>query len=409
MRLSAHAAFAFILLVLLSYIGILPALSLQSSSSIVSYGKIVSGWPVGRPYVEGSKIMFQGSEFVPIGVIKAWSIVYYAPNFPSPTNWPDETLGVYNLLNDPSTSERETNFNTVMLSENRWLWENDLDYIPALHKLVNMAKERGLFVIIRWGDWNNRNESSPEFNKDFMTWQDKVDIIVELESWREHVMSIAQEFKDEPAVIGIDPLNEPTAPENGWTAKGYSPEEAQQIWYDHALQIIDSIHNVDPSYIIFLPLRLDYNSPEGAIPWNRSNIVYTVHWYYGWDTEWGVSYADAYWNAQTETDFINAYSLMLDHYQRGLLNFRNHHNVPVMNSETSMCKVSYRTGNSCKNTERQFSDQIRLGAENSLGQLYWQHDRNKNSNYWGLLDANNPEAWSTGGIIVKNAVNEYCS
>lgn len=362
-----------------------------------------------RPYVEGSKIMLNGFEFIPIGVIKGWSIVYYGPDSPTPTNWPDETEGVYNLLNDPSTPELETKFNVVMLSENRWLWENNPNYIPALHHLVEMCKERGLYVIIRWYAWLNRNWGSPDFDEDYMTWQDKVDIIVELDGWRSHVVSIAEEFKDDPNVIGIDPLNEPTPPEKGWTAKGYTAEEAQQIWHDHALQVIDAIHAVDPSYIIFIPPVLGYYTLKNAVPWDRPNIVYCVHWYYGWDTEWGNAYADAYWNAETEQQFEYAYSVMKDHYQTEMLDFRDRYNVPVMNSETSMCKISYKTGNPCKNTERQFQDQIRLGAEKSFGQLYWQHDRDKTDRYWGLLDVNNPETWSVGGLVVKDAVNRYYS
>lgn len=407
MKLSVRTSLVLVFLVFSSRLGALPVFSLQSSQSVPSYGTVTLRAITQRPYVEGARIIVNGSEFVPIGVIKGWSIVYYRTSGYPPTNWPDETEEVYNLLNDPSTPERETKFNVVMLGENRWLWENDPNYIPALHDLVDMCTERGLCVIVRYHEWINRDYGSPEFDEEYMTWEDKVDIIVELDGWRDHVASIAEEFKDEPTVIGIAPLNEPTPPNKGWTTKGYTAEQAQQIWYNNALQVIDAIHVVDPRYIIFIPPVLGYYSLRNAIPWNRPNIVYIVHLYYGWDTEWNKPYADAYWNAQTERDFEYAYSLMEQHYQTEMLDFRDQYNVPVMNSETSMCKVSYKTDNPCKNTERQFQDQMRLGAEKGFGQLYWQHDRNKTDRYWGLLDINNPETWSIGGLLVKEAVTKY--
>jgi len=407
MKRSIRTLLAIALLFLFSRLGVLPVFGLQSSQSLPSYGVVALRVIAQRPYVEGARIMVNGSEFVPIGVIKGWSVVYYKTNGYPPTNWPDETEGVYNLLNDPSTLERETKFNIVMLAENRWLWENDPNYIPALHDIVEMCTKRGLYVIIRYHEWINRDDGSPEFDEEYMTWEDKVDIIVELDGWRDHVVSIAEEFKDKPTVIGIAPLNEPTPLNKGWTAKGYTAEEAQEIWHNHSLQIVDAIHAVDSSYIIFIPPKLGYYTLTDAVPWSRPNIVYCVHWYYGWDTEYNNDYADVYWNAKTEEDFQDAYSVMVDHYQRQMLDFSERYNVPVMNSETSMCKVSYKTGNPCKNTERQFQDQMRLGAEKGFGQLYWQHDRNKNDRYWGLLDLSNPETWSEGGSLVKEAVNKY--
>jgi hypothetical protein len=378
---------------------VLPVIGL-SSIDIHSYGIVRAG--IRRPYVEGARIMLDGSEFIPIGVIKGYSIIYDEPNSPMPTNWPDETEGVYNLLNDPSTSDRETKFNVVTLAENRWLWENDPNYIPALHDLVRMCEDRGLYIIIRFQDWWQPWPPTPHF-----TWQDKVNVIVELNGWRDHVISIAKEFKDDQAVIGIDPLNEPPPPNVGWPTENYTSAQAQQIWRDNALQVIDAIHSVDPTYLIFIPPILGYCSLKDAIPWNRPNIVYTVHWYYGWDTEWGNAYADAYWNATTEQDFQYAYSIMANHYQSNLLDFRDQYNVPVMNSETSMCKLSYRTGNPCNNTEREFADQIRLGAERHFGQLYWQDDRNNDEKFWGLVEIGIPETWSVGGLAVKDAVDKY--
>ena len=400
--------FSFVLVFVIFFSSISQIIALNESLTISTYGTINYNVSVKRPYVDGVKIIASDSELIPIGVIKGWSVVYYtALGGIPPTNWVDETEGVYNLLNDPTTPEKETEFNIVMINDNRWLWENDPNYIPALHNLVDYCRERGIYVIIRWAEWINRDYGQPGYGDEYMNWDEKVDIIIELNGWRDHAVSIAEEFKNDPTVIGISPLNEPTPPTKGWTAKGYTAAQAQQIWYDNTLQVIDSIHAVDSSYIVFVPPLLGYATLRGAVPWNRPNLVYTVHWYYGWDTEWGNAYADAYWNAVTEQDFENAYTLMEQHYQREMLNFRDQYNVPVMNSETSMCKLSYRSDSLCRNTERQFQDQIRLGAEKGFGQLYYQMDRDANIRFWGLLNSDDPETWSSGGLSVKEFVNQY--
>lgn len=372
----------------------------QSTQKISSSGYITPAISTQRPHVNGSKIMLNGEEFVPIGVIKGWDIVYYPPNAPVPTNWPDETEGVYNLLNN-------TKFNVVMLSENRWLWENDPNYIPALHHIIDLCKARGLYVIIRYYSWSNRNYSSPDYDYDpFDHTEDMIKMITEPTGWLNHIVSIAQEFKNDSNVIGIDPLNEPPA-ESKWIPYGYTAIQAQSIWHNNALKVIDAIHSVDLSYLIFIPPNMRELDFQNSTPWNRPNIVYIIHWYYGWDTEWGNPYADAYWNAVTEEDFAIAYSKMQTYCNEQFFSFRDTYNVPVMNGETSLCKISWKSGSPCNNTEREFQDQIHLGAQNKFGQLYWQMDRNVSPHYWGLLDANNLEQWSDGGVLVRDAVNEY--
>lgn len=394
-------------------IGLLPNWAnalMNTNLSISTFGSIKYAQEIIRPHVNGSKIMLGTSEFLLIGVDKARSLAYYRPNSATPTNWPDETIGVYNLLEDPSTSERETKFNIVTLNINRWLWENDADYIPALHRLVQMCGERGLYVAVRWWVWLNRDWHSSEYDVDYLDDAKKIDqMSTEFVDWRDFVLEMVNEFKNEPYVFAIDPLNEPPpAYRSAWANKGYTEEEAEELYRTSALQIIDVIHSVDPTLIVFLRPHLIYKSLIGAIPFDRPNIVYDVHWYYGWDTEWGVAYADAYWNAETEEDFQVAYQVMADHYQTHMLDFRDTYNVPVMNGDTSMSRISIKSGTQCKNTERQFKDQLRLASEKGFGIIYWKMDRHSTlSTHYALLDDNNAEAWSPQGLLVKDAVNEY--
>lgn len=351
---------------------------------------------MARPYVDGKLIKDpSGRPIVLVGANKHRSITYYK----DPSAWIDEVDAVYDLL-------RGCGATVVKYAVNRWAWDNNPDqYKLALDGLIAKCKARGLYVILCWQEWHEwwRPDGG---DIDHLTWEDKARIIVEYNDWENFIVQVAQRYKDNHTVIGIEPMNEPPHHEGEWlSGAGISLAEGEQIWNENQLKMIDAIHAVDPNYLVFA-YKLNYLNLKGYTPYNRPNIVYGIHHYYGWDVGYN-EYADLYFNAVTEQDFRLAYEAMVRYYKDIMLNFRDAYNVPVANTETSIAKIDYHTRVPLNNKFRQFEDQMKLMAEYGVHDIYHSCDRDYGGNYHGLLDSTDTTKWSEAGVLWAANVEEY--
>jgi len=290
--------------------------------------------------------------------------------------------------------------NAVKFCINRWQWENNADkYLPALDILIQRCAERELYVFLEWHTWLDIPNQTSKFEDN-----DKIQIAYELNDWRNFVINMATRYSNNPWVVGIIPMNEPPGV-NAWVANGFTEEQAKATWRTNLQAIIDAIHTVNPDYLV------EVNPIEDLImfpPIDRPNLYYAIHKYYAWDAGWG-GYADAYMTAITPEDFNNAYQQMVWLYQQILGNYRDTYNVPVANSETSMGKIVYKTGDPLPNSLKQFDDQMRMMIENKHHNFYFSCDTDYGAigKYWGLLKEGIPDQWSIAGEAWYNAMQKY--
>jgi hypothetical protein len=377
---------AFILLTTFLISSTLPrSMALETMTTIPIQGTILYATHK-RPYVDGSIIRdTSGNPFMMVGVFKMRSLTYYA----NPDVWDDEVDGAYDLI-------KAAGANVVHLALNKYLWENVARYKPAIDELVAKCGARGLYVVMDF-----HTEYDPATGQDLRNF---TQMITDAASggpsdWKDFIVEIATRYKDEPTVIGIDPLDE--CPPNAVT---------QDVWKTANLNVIDAIQALDPSYLIFVGAM-----PRGVLtkfygePYQRSNIVYDGHIWYAWNVGYG-GYADYYYYAETEEDFQEAYERMRTFYQNYLMFFRDRYNVPVGIGSTSIGKVAYHLEGQphLRNTYRQFMDEMKLFAELGIYGVYFPVDRDFSDGlFWGLLKADDATQWSEAGIVYRDAIDEY--
>jgi len=328
---------------------------------------------IPRPYVQGKNIILNNSTFEITAVYKFKSLSYYI----DPTHWIDESNDTYDLLSS-------TKINTVVLALNKWEWINNINYKPAIDKIINKIKTHGLFVIL-----NYHANYDPTTATDYGTWTN-------LEEWKSFMVDLATRYKNETTVIGIDIFDE-------------SHNIDIVTWKSSNLAIIDAIHEVEPSYIIFVG-----NCPRTSMvgfgaPYPRKNIVYGIQHYSGYDLTGGNrSYADLYNNAATESAFNAAYRSMTTFYREVILDYSIRYDVPVIETGTSICKRAYNVAGYpvFNNSFRQFTDQVKILHSLGIGSCYFAADRDfPTEKFWSLLDQRDPSAWSQGGLIYLEALN----
>jgi hypothetical protein len=348
------------------------SMALENTTTIPGKGTILYA-AHKRPYVDGKILRHPTGEiFNIIAVYKMRSLTYYPGGI---SGWTDEADAVYDII-------KASGANTVFLALNKWLWDNDPQYKPGIDALVAKCKARGLYAVMNY----HTNTQGGDRDADYYA--------LPIDVWRNFMVEIATRYKDEPTVIGIDPVDE-----------GQGVAEAE--WRSKHLDIIDAIHAVDPSYLVIVgPCpRLTL---KNFSPYNRSNIIYKIHHFYSWDVGYG-GYADAYYSAETEEDFKQAYELMRSFYQEILTNFQDTYNVPV-GEATSIGKVANHLSGQppLRNNYRQWDDQMKLTAELGFGHTeYFACDRDfPTALFWNLLDANDPTQLSEAGLV-WNASLQY--
>ncbi len=143
--------------------------------------------------------------------------------------------------------------------------------------------------------------------------------------WRK----IAERYKDEPAVLGYDLLNEPL------------PDRPEFRKYNNRLEpiykrITKAIREVDPNHIIILEgSNWDTSFRDFGPPFD-SKLVYSIH---------------KYWSPTTEESL------------KEYLGFRERYNVPLW------------LGESGENTDEWVSDMVTLAEKNDIGWSFWTYKK----------------------------------
>lgn len=160
-------------------------------------------------------------------------------------------------------------------------------HLDMIEKIVNQAGDRGMYVLLDL-------HGSPGFqNNEFHSGrqhQNKLFDPIHGETFREQTknlwLKIASHFKDHPAIMGYDILNEPTGVYAYGDQLNIEPREFLWSVYNDLYQ---TIRSVDPHHIIVMEgvwgtnkqgqFEVDMATLPSPGLYHWKNVVYQFHWY----------------------------------------------------------------------------------------------------------------------------------
>lgn len=142
-------------------------------------------------------------------------------------------------------------------------------YPYVIDDLVQLAKERGIYVQLVPNSWGDPGEIS--YNEQIWYPETNPNRTILLNFLKD----LATRYKDEPTVVGLEVLNEP----GGGTLSS---------WKQFATEAIDAVHAINPNLLIFLEIPGYFQDKWKAVGLiDRPNLVYTTHNYYFSRIVWG--------------------------------------------------------------------------------------------------------------------------
>lgn len=158
--------------------------------------------------------------------------------------------------------------NLVHISIRRNSWLNKQSYRDYIDSCVAALRDKGIYVLLdmMFGDGETQDY--------------KVELITtHRDSYIAELQNIIDHYKNEPAVIIFDPMNEPPG---GGHPPGTSWEQAYQRYYDFIVEASRAIHQINPNILIEVDspgwcTKLNPLYPGELI--NEPNLVYSVHEY----------------------------------------------------------------------------------------------------------------------------------
>jgi len=236
----------------------------------------------GRLHADGRWIKDQlGNNVCLMGANIAWRFVYASQYHDyDPLTYADE-------INSASLNTvKISGANFIRLGLNGWIWyvKRAPKYIEAVDTVISWCKALNIMVVLdNHAPWYDTTSSAVEYRS-------KYALVTQLTEWKNFMVELAQRYRNEPAVVGFDLLNEPLDyPSNGldWST-----------WRTNVLEVARSIHAIDPTYLCFVE-PLGSSSQEDDMngfktnPLPEPNIVYSAHIYYAWNypfQEYAINY-----------------------------------------------------------------------------------------------------------------------
>jgi hypothetical protein len=199
-------------------------------------------------------------------------------------------------------------------------------YIPSgfaiFDSLISWCKKYDIYVILdmHCAPGGESDQTISDYNSSVPSlWQDTSKQTRTVEIWR----TIADRYKNEPAVAGYDLLNEPR-----WDF----PNGNNQPLHDLYVRITTAIRSVDTTHILFIEGNQYATDFSGLTPPWDSKMAYSFH---------------KYWNSNDASSI------------QGYVNLRSAYNVPLW------------LGESGENSNPWYTDCISLMDQNDIGWSWW--------------------------------------
>jgi hypothetical protein len=269
---------------------------MQTNFSILSTGSIRYWKPLPRLHVEGRYIKNEYGQIVNLTGLNFFSLGYpissYAPDWDGTINWRfgDPSVSRYKQTKEVITPYlvskwKEIGVNSVRLLLNWYVWrgiyENRTpgswpEYIPQVDLLVEECSKQGIYVILTFMQY-----SSHEFDGVYNTPE------TFKQEWIEWLVEVVTRYKDNPAVAGIDIINEPKL--EHWAGSWKNRNIGHEVYYSAALEAAQAIHNANPNILIFIETGLQQHPRwtkfdpyliDHPIHTQVPNVVYEFHRYY---------------------------------------------------------------------------------------------------------------------------------
>lgn len=138
-----------------------------------------------------------------------------------------------------------------------WYRETKTQFFQVIDQQVAWARKHRIWLILNM--FTTPSDCYEGYNYGCQFWASTS----EKEALKNFWVEVATRYKDEPAIIGFDLLNEPTPWLND---KSYN-----STWYTWAQSTRDAVYAVDPNHLIF------FESPYTKL--NATNVVYENHFY----------------------------------------------------------------------------------------------------------------------------------
>lgn len=279
-----------------------------------------------------------------------------------------------------------TGANFIRLTVNGYLWhvKGAQKYIAAVDTVIGWCKQRKIMVVLDNHGWYN-----PDVDSEYKS---KLQLIIELDEWRNCMVGLAQRYKSEPTVIGFDMFNE----------EGNDGLSDWTLWRTNVLNVIRAIHVIDQTFLCFVePLKsateigdMD-NFRNNPLP--EPNIVYSAHNYYAWDYPW-FDYAKNYGGGNFD---LARRQLEQEYYARWISMMEA--NLPVMNMETGV----YRDPNSNPHSDVWQNDSLTLYEKYNVSVCWYPFDPDRqDSSLISLLASDRTTLTSVGSIWALHMKNE---
>ena len=236
-------------------------------------------------------------------------------------------------------------FNAVRVPLHYSLFESDGEGFQLLDRLIGWCRAEGLYVILDLHAAPGGQTGANIDDSSGYPW------LYQSEKEQEHLIAIwrrlAAHYRDEPAVLGYDLLNEPI------------PHYPRLLPLNSALEplykkLVDQIREVDAHHILFLGgAQWDTNFSVFGPPF-AANLVYTFH---------------KYWTKPNQ-NVVQQY-----------IDFRERYGVPIW------------LGESGENTDAWIAQFVRVLEKNDIGWAFWPYKKMGKSS--AVVSINAPADWKT--------------
>ncbi|GAA0229988.1 hypothetical protein GCM10009527_028090 [Actinomadura nitritigenes] len=257
----------------------------------------------------------------------------------------------------------------------------------TLATAVTRAKSAGLYVIldcVHMSGSPDGQEHVPQWARVTPTDDGSVEgLDAVVENGLGFLQTIANRYRDEPAVAAYDPVNEPFR----------SSTKSARLLSDYT-RIVDAIRAKDSATNIMLePSYGDAKVPASSFssftPTNRSNLIWSVHDYYNGDPESG--YTNGYDDdtglglvpnpSDGSTGYDPANKTALASHLQVQLDMAQAEGLPIWIGE-------FGIGNGLTGHDQYIKDKVALYKSKGLGYAWWEYYSEGGNGPFSMVDAN---------------------